>query len=311
MTTVSVVIPVHNGERYVLDAVNSVLRQTHEDLEVIVIDDGSTDGTSAMLSPLTDPRLRVIRQRQSGVAAARNRGIKESSGEVVAFLDHDDLWLAHKLATQIPIFRDPRVGVVGSFMRYLSDRGATRAVAGEDTTGQADRLAAGKLMPFPLSSMVARRTLLGELDGFDVDLANVAQVEDLDLISRAAKITEILTIMEPLGYYRVHGSAASFRTFRSIRHGTRFVKARIKARDAGSSLTWQEWLADSNLSLNSRREDKSNYLYRLAGFHIASGRPLRGVPQLVAAAALAPEYVLPRLRRQFGQRSSNASREKR
>jgi glycosyltransferase involved in cell wall biosynthesis len=101
---VSVIIPAYNGDRYIVQAVESVLGQTFTDLEIIVVDDGSSDRTYQVLQPYLD-RISYIYQENQGVAAARNRGIKEAKGDLIAFLDQDDFFLSDKLASQVALFR--------------------------------------------------------------------------------------------------------------------------------------------------------------------------------------------------------------
>src|SRR5690625_3525723 len=104
--TVTVVIPTYNRAHVVHRAIDSVLGQTFADFELIVVDDGSTDGTEAVLSTYTDPRIRYLVQLVNrGVSAARNRGIKEARGEFVAFLDSDDEWFPEKLERQVNRFK--------------------------------------------------------------------------------------------------------------------------------------------------------------------------------------------------------------
>lgn len=95
----SVVIPAYNAEKFVMGAVNSVLNQTHQDFELVIVDDGSTDGTGAVIKQCADSRIRYIYQENAGVSAARNKGIIESRGEYVCFLDSDDEWKENHLET--------------------------------------------------------------------------------------------------------------------------------------------------------------------------------------------------------------------
>lgn len=98
---VSVVVPTYNARALLAETLTTILAQTFVDFELIVIDDGSTDDTADYLASIDDSRVRVIRQANAGVGAARNRGIDDARGEFVAFCDHDDLWAADKLATQV------------------------------------------------------------------------------------------------------------------------------------------------------------------------------------------------------------------
>ena len=101
MPKVSVIMPVYNGIRFVAKAIESVLAQDYQDWELIVVNDGSTDGTAEALASFTDTRIRVISQANGGEAVARNRGLDAISGEYVAFLDADDLYLPNALADMV------------------------------------------------------------------------------------------------------------------------------------------------------------------------------------------------------------------
>jgi glycosyltransferase involved in cell wall biosynthesis len=111
--TVSVVIPTYNRARTLGRAIRSVLRQSLAELELIVVDDGSTDDTPAVLATFSDPRLRLIRRSNGGAAAARNSGVAAATGEFIAFQDSDDEWLLDKLERQVAALRgaDPAIGL--------------------------------------------------------------------------------------------------------------------------------------------------------------------------------------------------------
>ncbi|MFZ1429556.1 MAG: glycosyltransferase family A protein [Geminicoccaceae bacterium] len=124
----SVVIPAYNVERYIEAAVRSALGQSFRDLEVIVVDDGSTDATPEILAQLgqqlDDPRLRVVTRANGGLSAARNTGIKAGCSRLIGFLDGDDLWRPEKMARHVELMlADPRFGITFSDSEYLTDAG--------------------------------------------------------------------------------------------------------------------------------------------------------------------------------------------
>jgi glycosyltransferase involved in cell wall biosynthesis len=120
---VAVVVPVHNREGTVLRAVESVLNQSFTDFEVLVVDDGSTDRTAAVVSACEDPRVRLLRHRANrGAAAARNTGIRAARSELIAFLDSDDEWIADKLERQIDCLKNAPPDVLMCCTGYWSVR---------------------------------------------------------------------------------------------------------------------------------------------------------------------------------------------
>ena len=109
---VSVIIPTYNNAAYLVESVESVLNQSYRNIELIVVDDGSTDNTQAVLAGFGD-RLRYVRKANGGPSSARNLGIQMARGQLIAFQDADDLWLPEKLALQVAYFHlHPEVGVV-------------------------------------------------------------------------------------------------------------------------------------------------------------------------------------------------------
>ena len=118
-SVVSVIIPVHNCERYLGEAIESVLDQTHSPLEIIVVDDGSTDCTADVTKSFA-PHVRYVLQAQAGAPAARNRGAELARGEFLSYLDADDLWVEEKLERQTACLSDdPELDMVSGFVEQF------------------------------------------------------------------------------------------------------------------------------------------------------------------------------------------------
>ena len=297
---VSVLVPVYNGEKHVAEAVKSILNQTHTNLEVIIINDGSTDNTLREVSGIADARIKIVDQSNAGLAAARNRGLKLATGDVIALLDHDDVWFEHKLERQLALLRsDATIGAVGSLLQYLGDDGPIDAVSGEIADNQRERIAAAKLMPFAPSSMIVTMAVIREIGGFDEALFPFAgPVDDLDFLSRVATVSRVVTVAEPLGYYRVHSGASSFTHFFQVQDGTRFLQARRLALTKGKDLKWEEWLESSRPSFRVRQKDRARFLFRVAGMHFTNGKKMQFLSALAGASILDPKYTLQRVLRQ-------------
>src|SRR6267142_4272392 len=156
---VSVVIPNYNCGRFLAETLESVFAQTYPNVEVIVVDDGSTDDSLNVLESFA-ARVRVVRQANQGVSAARNAGIRESRGAFVAFLDADDLWHPEKLTKQIAVFANPAVGLVYCAVEYIDEQGRS---LGTNFTGRRGRvlrsiaLLQGTIVLAGVSTAVVRR----------------------------------------------------------------------------------------------------------------------------------------------------------
>jgi glycosyltransferase involved in cell wall biosynthesis len=121
--TVSVIIPVYNVEAFIADTLDSVLRQTFQDFEVIVVDDESPDGSVELVKQFQDPRIRLIHQKNRGLAGARNAGIRVAKGQFLAFLDSDDMWRPEKLEKHIQHLKaSPDVGVSYSRSEFMDEQ---------------------------------------------------------------------------------------------------------------------------------------------------------------------------------------------
>jgi glycosyltransferase involved in cell wall biosynthesis len=121
---VAAIVPLFNGGRYIREAVGSILAQQPRPSEIVVVDDGSTDGGGELLAG--HPEIRIVCQANAGEAAARNRGIRETAAPLIAFLDQDDLWLPRKLALQVRCLEaDPEIDIVFAQHRLMVEDGAT------------------------------------------------------------------------------------------------------------------------------------------------------------------------------------------
>ncbi|MFZ5997680.1 MAG: glycosyltransferase family 2 protein [Nitrospirota bacterium] len=180
---VSVIIPVYNRVHCITDALESVLQQTYRNIEIIVIDDGSTDATREVLAPYRH-KITYIYQDNAGPARARNNGIMRSSGAFIAFLDSDDLWSPEKIEQQVKAFmEDPQLGIVATnvMIRYPGNDVPTGFEA-MDTATIRERFLDEFLMV--TSSVMIRKACLEEVGLFNESLY---YAEDLDLFYRVAR----------------------------------------------------------------------------------------------------------------------------
>ena len=193
---VSVLMSVRNGAPWVRDAVRSVLDQTASDLELIVIDDGSTDATASLLATIRDPRLRVERQPPRGLTPSLNRAVALARAPILARLDADDVALPARLACQRAFLEaHPDVGLLGTAAREVDASGREIGVVRPPEDDAAIRRAMIRLNPFVHSSVMMRRRALDEAGGYDESLS-VAQ--DYDLWMRMSRITRLANLTEPL-----------------------------------------------------------------------------------------------------------------
>jgi glycosyltransferase involved in cell wall biosynthesis len=208
--TVSVVIPTFNRRDFVAEAVASALNQTVSPQEVIVVDDGSTDGTAELLRDRfgADPRFKLIVQDNAERGAARNRGIEAASGEYVAFLDADDVWASDKLEKQLLLFADEGVGVVHCGVWLMDGQGECDGCfvrqALDGTTQGCLARALMRQNRVSMSTAVVRRDLALRFP-FATD-ACVQGVEDWIFWMRIACATKVGYVEAPLAGYRLHST---------------------------------------------------------------------------------------------------------
>lgn len=200
---VSVIIPVYNREKSVVEAVNSVLKQTYKDLELIVVDDGSTDGTQKVLSQIHDSRFHYIYQNNDGACSARNHGIDLANGNYIAFHDSDDIWHIDKLAKQMEIFEkyDPDIVFCKQIKRHPNGK----------VTVEPSHLKNGRVEPIVnlfgigTQTIVAKRKVFDNIK-FDFELP---RFQEFELLLRASKEYSIYCLDEGLVDYSVSEDSIS------------------------------------------------------------------------------------------------------
>jgi glycosyltransferase involved in cell wall biosynthesis len=212
LNLVSVIIPAYNAECFISEAILSVFDQSFDNFEIIVVNDGSTDNTLKIISKIQDPRLKIFSQVNSGHSKARNRGILESRGNYITFLDADDLWAKDKLKEQI-LFLDNHkdygmVYCLGNAIK--SNKILITQISYEGYSGNIfDKIILNARF-LHCSSIMIRKEILTLSNGFDETLSHY---EDWDLWLRISLLTKIGYINKVLYFQRIHKQGTTVRTF--------------------------------------------------------------------------------------------------
>lgn len=200
---ISIIIPTYNKSQYLKEAIESVLNQTYKEIEVIVVDDGSTDNTGEVVKSFDDPRVIYFFQKNKGPAAARNSGLRRAKGKYIAFLDSDDLWLKEKLKKQIDFMeKNSEIGLLGTGCYEITDKGkiiGKKIFPIKNEILQKDLI---KYNPFIQSSVMVKREVFDKVGLYD---ENFRESEDYELWLRIAENYKIRNLAEPLvmkRYYR-------------------------------------------------------------------------------------------------------------
>ncbi|MBI3408477.1 MAG: glycosyltransferase [Planctomycetes bacterium] len=203
----SVIIPTYNCAPYVAMAVTTALSQSYTPLEVVVVDDGSSDNTKERLSRWSH-RIRYVHQAKGGVSKARNRGIQEAKGDLIAFLDADDQWLPEKLSEQWQCLRaHPDAGLVHTDVFHVHEPAGERTYVYRAR----ERLSGCCYTEFfwgnclTTSTVLVTRSCIQEIGTFDERIRG-ASTEDLDLWLRIARRYPLAYVRKPLALYRYHGA---------------------------------------------------------------------------------------------------------
>lgn len=278
---VTAIIPVHDGEQFIRAAITSVLEQTYAPIECVVVDDGSTDDTPAIVASFGSD-VRSIRQPNRGVAAARNIGISGARGELVAFLDADDLWLPDKTAVQVDEWVRHRPAMVYSGYRLVDENLRPRLDIFPSPFPR--RLLGALLMEqygfaFSITGMVDRRAMAA-VGPFDERLSTSA---DLEYVWRVSQYGGVIGVGSALALYRLHAGAQMHRDLNAVEHDVRVILDEVFPASA-AHLRNLRTRAEANLHTHLLARSLQHRALADAGRHAAAA--LRRSPTRVIALPL-------------------------
>jgi glycosyltransferase involved in cell wall biosynthesis len=209
--TVSVLMPVYNADQYLAQAVESILNQTFQDFELIIIDDGSTDHSLEILQRYAaqDKRIHLTHSENSGIAKTTNKMLSQANGEFIALMDNDDIAVPSRLAWQVDLLRNqPDVVGVSGALQFIDEQGRlllTESPVPQDDEEIQQLLLSGYANNFPHPCAMLRRTALVEIGGYNETLVVAA---DLDMMLRIGEVGKLANLKEPILKYRVHMNSA-------------------------------------------------------------------------------------------------------
>jgi glycosyltransferase involved in cell wall biosynthesis len=309
MMFVSVVMPAYNVERFVEATMESILAQTHRDFELIIVDDGSTDRTLEILESFrrVDPRVCVLTQENSGVAAARNAGISEARAQWIAVMDADDIMEPYRLERQIAFIEDhPDLAIASSLVTWIDPDGRELGRSQSNlTTEQAvlDEYRKDPVLILSHPTCFIRRDILLRVGGYRTEFWASS---DIDLFNRIADAGgKILVQPEYLVRYRIHSGSVTGITsgWDSTLH--RWIRQCSLHRQQGLPeptleeyrMMWRDepWYR----RLNQRRQDVANILYNKATFSYSVGHLAAPAMYILLSSAIDPRNAPGKVWRKF------------
>jgi len=306
-TTISVLMPAYNASVFIAPAIESILNQTFQDFELIIVDDGSTDNTVDIIKSYIDldKRIKIIQIGHAGICHALNIGIQESKYSWIARMDADDVALPRRLEKQINAAQaNPQVVIWGSYVQHISSTGQVLSLQKHGPITEEEYcslIREGEIPYVPHPTMLIRKDVLLKAGGYDPQFT---VTQDLDLVSRMSEHGPILVVPEPLLLYRVHRQAASMQKFFLQQLFVRCIVARHQARIAGVEIPEVEQVieAEKKQPLLARFTKDLRLLgqfwYRKAGLLVSEKRYLRAACYLTMTFVVNPTYSVPRIWKQ-------------
>lgn len=214
--TISIIIPLYNGSRYISQTIESIICQTYTDWEIVVVNDGSTDNSLDIINKIAEKipdKITILTIPNSGISTARNIGVSSSKGQYIAFIDQDDIWIASKLEKQVKFMEASKAELTFTNVIIIDDKGISTSNISVLELNKYDNSGTNtfKTLLFnnfiPISSIMIRRSLFNYIGGFD---PKYKYAEDFDLVLRSSLIAYIDYIDEPLLLYREHNQSFTY-----------------------------------------------------------------------------------------------------
>jgi len=295
----TVIIPVYNGMPFLKETVQSILNQTYKDFHLLIVDDGSTDGSAEYLKTLTDSRIEIRSQSNLGLCTSLNQAVASSNTELIARLDQDDIASPSRLQEQVD-FLISHLGYacVLSNISRITESGKEFGSYKTDFSEEISDYRWEQYGCIVHSTICFRKESFLALGGYR---SSLYPVDDYDLLLRFDEAYKVAVINKALVKYRVHSKAGTFTTFYDMEFKSCYVETIATQRRTGEpevSLTeFSQTLNQS--SLRKKWQGKINtmgrLMFRKAGLMIGEGQYVRGVYNLVGACLLAPKLTFSKL----------------
>lgn len=259
MPLISIIIPVYNGEKTIRETVLSVINQTFTEIEIVVINDGSTDSTLETISNITDPRLKVISFPNAGLSASRNRGIQLASGEYISFIDADDIWTPDKIESQFnALTQNTAAGVAYSWTDWIDESGQIIYGGGHHTfSGNVyTYLFLGDFIEGG-SNVLIRRSVFDTIGGFN---ETIQYSEDWEMWLRIARKYEFVAVPKVQILYRI---------------STGSMSSNVLGMEAASLAIIQQAIAQSPQSIEHLKSHCLANRYKYLIYKTLDGCPMR------------------------------------
>ncbi len=283
----TVLMCVYNDEQYVGNAIKSILSQTFADFEFLIVNDGSTDGTLAILNSFqaSDPRIRVVSYPNSGTTISGNRGLSLARGEYVARLDSDDISLPDRLAIEVDYLdRHPEVALVGGGSYIIDSDG--KVIGRRNINPRNLKLALRSRCFFQQSDVMFRRELVLKLGGYRPKLRNA---QDYDLWLRVSEVAEVAKLPNIIGMWRINPSGYTLARAAEQRFETALVRRLARERRHGGVDSYDR-LEEYPAQLHRRSIAPSAHLTWLGSVMLKDGR--RAEARLCLGQALRQQWTL-------------------